>query len=180
VTSDQNQRGSQHPEHNACCSSKEEEGDGAEPNTSVLLSQTNLMTSHCDLPLSILQTGNVASSPSGSHHYEQEGGGDETVEDEDEEDQDVVGLEILNILVQSLRQSPSRGRNLEVARVEEHSNWSDARSSPSKPFLDGRLRNVDWHRETHSSKYFSTCLLITACLVVRVNISTQANLGVLI
>ena len=72
-----------------------------------------IFTSNGEFPVGVLKSSNVACSSCGGYHYEEQGGADETVEDQDYEDHHIVGLEILHILVESLGQSPSRGRDLQ-------------------------------------------------------------------
>ena len=71
------------------------------------------VTSNRDFPVRILKSSNVGSPSRGRYDYEEEGRGDETVEDQHYEDHHIVGLEILNILVQALGQSPGRRRDLQ-------------------------------------------------------------------
>ena len=72
-----------------------------------------MFTSNRQFPLSVLQSSNIAGSSRGGYDYEQQGRADETVEDQHYEDHHIVGLEILNILVQALGQSPGRRRDLQ-------------------------------------------------------------------
>ena len=131
VASYEEERSSEDPEDDPPGTSQEEEGDGAEADDGVLLGQTDLVTcgitisvttltslrteevtSHRELPLTILEAGNVGGPATGRYDDQQEGRGEETVEDQHQEHQHVVGLEILDILVQSLGQSPGRWRSL--------------------------------------------------------------------
>jgi len=171
VASYEEERSSEDPEDDPPGTSQEEEGDGAEADDGVLLGQTDLVTcgitisvttlvslrteevtSHRELPLTILEAGNVGGPATGRYDDQQEGRREETVEDQHQEHQHVVGLEILDILVQSLGQSPGRWRSLEVGCVEEHSKRSDVGSSLAEPFLDCGLGDVDGDGETHAAQ----------------------------
>ena len=70
-------------------------------------------TCHGELPLLMLEGEDVAGAAGGSQHHEEEGGGDEAVQEEDEEHEDVVGLEVLDVLVHPLGQPARRWGHLE-------------------------------------------------------------------
>jgi len=151
VAGDEDEAGAEDPEHEASGSGEQEEGDGAEADTHVLLGQAYLMTCNGELALSILEASDVACTPGGGEDDDEEGRGDEAVEHQHQEHHHIVGLEVVNILIQPLGQPPCTRGNLEVVGVEECPQRPDIGLPAAKPLLDGGLRDTDGHWETHLS-----------------------------
>ena len=78
----------------------------------------SLITCNGEFALSVLEAGDVGGAPGGREDDYEEGGGDQAVEDQHQEHHHVVGLEVVNILVQALRQPTSTRGNL------KHKRWS--------------------------------------------------------
>jgi len=177
VAGDEDEAGAEDPEHEASGSGEQEEGDGAEADTHVLLGQADLVTCNGELALGVSEAGDVGGAPGGREDDDEEGRGDQAVEDQHQEHHHIVGLEVVNILVKPLRQTPSTRGNLEVGGIEECSQGPDVGLPPAKPLLDGWLGDADRNRETHFSSKQRLGVLTRAdlsCFVV--NITAQLNI----
>ena len=72
----------------------------------------SLITCNGEFALGVLEAGDVGGAPGGREDDDEKGGGDQAVEDQHQEHHHVVGLEVVNILVQTLRQTTSTWGNL--------------------------------------------------------------------
>jgi len=176
VAGDEHEAGPQHPEHEARGAGEQEEGDGADADTQVLLGQAHLVTCDGEFSLCILEAGDVSSAPGGGEDDDEEGGGDEAVEHQHQEHRHVVGLEVVNILVQPLGQPPGTRGNLEIRCVEKCPYRPDVCPPLAEPLLDGGLRDADGDRQTHlSSEQRLGGLALADLLGTVVKFTTQFN-----
>merc|ERR1719282_422343 len=177
VARDEGEAGTQDPEHQASGAGKQEEGDGAQADTHVLLGQAHLMTCNGEFALGVLEAGDVGGAPGGREDDDEERGGDQAVEDQHQEHHHVVGLEVVNILVQALGQPTCTRGNLEVVGVEECPKRPNVGLPPAKPLLDGGLGHADLNGETHlSSKQRLGALACAALGSFAVNFTAQLNI----